>query len=123
MKAATEVVEHRVVLLGISIHAAREGGDKDVRYKDRDMPISIHAAREGGDDFPRICGGDPDISIHAAREGGDHVRPIRRRSSEPFQSTPPVKAATTSTGDYTCGSAISIHAAREGGDAGHDCTI
>ena len=33
----------------ISIHAAREGGDKDVRYKDRDMPISIHAAREGGD--------------------------------------------------------------------------
>ena len=34
------------------------------------------------------------ISIHAAREGGDHVRPIRRPSSDPLPSTPPVKAAT-----------------------------
>ena len=34
---------------GISIHAAREGGDgKALFYYDEDL-ISIHAAREGGD--------------------------------------------------------------------------
>ena len=34
---------------GISIHAAREGGDKQTRNARRPDRISIHAAREGGD--------------------------------------------------------------------------
>ena len=33
----------------ISIHAAREGGDKDIVTNHADKVISIHAAREGGD--------------------------------------------------------------------------
>ena len=80
-----------------------------------------------------------DISIHAAREGGDGFGFCPCRRAERFQSTPPVKAATSS--HITCprysvfqstppvkaatrnirilGAVlfISIHAAREGGDA------
>ena len=39
-------------------------------------PISIHAAREGGDREIRLLGANDEISIHAAREGGD--RAVRR---------------------------------------------
>ena len=35
--------------LGISIHAPREGGDKDHRNNMAELLISIHAPREGGD--------------------------------------------------------------------------
>ena len=56
------------------------------------------------------------ISIHAAREGGDvsllYVLIIHRE----FQSTPPVKAATSGARNHSLRSKISIHAAREGGD-------
>ncbi len=55
----------------ISIHAAREGGDKTKEARKNFVAISIHAAREGGD---HLLGNDiPEelISIHAAREGGD----------------------------------------------------
>ena len=38
-----------LMLLIISIHAAREGGDGGSRHKIWDAYISIHAAREGGD--------------------------------------------------------------------------
>ena len=34
---------------GISIHAAREGGDREREEKETAVRISIHAAREGGD--------------------------------------------------------------------------
>ena len=38
-----------------------------------DSGISIHAAREGGDEKPPYhTNKDAKISIHAAREGGDH---------------------------------------------------
>ena len=77
------------------------------------------------------------ISIHAAREGGD-VTAVGALASPSFQSTPPVKAATSRTSASlasrifqstppvkaathawpACHIAlfISIHAAREGGD-------
>ena len=64
-------------------------------YHFRIYAISIHAAREGGDGYILLCGLGILVSIHAAREGGDarclcsHVRKTE------FQSTPPVKAATT----------------------------
>ena len=91
-----DIVFGVAVALGyISIHAAREGGDRQRTLPNRQsMHISIHAAREGGD---RACQSNKrhyHISIHAAREGGDakhggnHALPL-------FQSTPPVKAATS----------------------------
>ena len=78
--------------------------------------ISIHAAREGGD-----CGKlgrEPLvlISIHAAREGGDAPAWLNASTSITFQSTPPVKAATTRSFMDNKKRSISIHAAREGGD-------
>ena len=57
--------------MGISIHAAREGGDVHASAYTGADRISIHAAREGGDQHDvsqLVCDG---ISIHAAREGGD----------------------------------------------------
>ena len=59
-------------LMGISIHAPREGGDHHVHLMSgRSVQISIHAPREGGD--PTFWNGSHTIliSIHAPREGGD----------------------------------------------------
>ena len=41
------------------------------------------------------------ISIHAAREGGDAAVHRDAESTDGFQSTPPVKAATTIAVDVT----------------------
>ena len=80
--------------------------------------ISIHAAREGGDRVLAFLNAiQAEISIHAAREGGDTKADKAIKIYKIFQSTPPVKAATTFM-SVACGSSfISIHAAREGGDA------
>ena len=57
--------------------------------------ISIHAAREGGDAVNNRNAAYSPISIHAAREGGDEIRFFSNFTSPVFQSTPPVKAATS----------------------------
>ena len=49
VKAATIKLTVDDVDCYISIHAAREGGDRDETLKDYFRQISIHAAREGGD--------------------------------------------------------------------------
>ena len=54
MKAATE---GEIFLRGtrqISIHAAREGGDRTATAAHPQMRISIHAAREGGDGLRKL---------------------------------------------------------------------
>ena len=56
------------------------------------------------------------ISIHAAREGGDSYLRSLDTQTQPFQSTPPVKAATLLDNLQYEMRRISIHAAREGGD-------
>ena len=109
-----------VIRLGISIHAAREGGDSSrVRSTDSYI-ISIHAAREGGDQararLPLLLS----ISIHAAREGGDLLSIFYTLMVKSFQSTPPVKAATIAVYRHMPHMMISIHAAREGGDIFHN---
>ena len=78
--------------------------------------ISIHAAREGGDSDNANKMGTSMISIHAAREGGDTSLHITCPRYSVFQSTPPVKAATTMDMLLQQRVLISIHAAREGGD-------
>ncbi len=72
MKAATGLsicVRYRTC---ISIHAAREGGDRTNHFLHLLIFISIHAAREGGDYESLVSASNYDISIHAAREGGDN---------------------------------------------------
>ena len=120
MKAATQEIYAKSVPSEISIHAAREGGDNRLPFKSvvwkefQSTPpvkaatawtnlvtgianISIHAAREGGD--PRISQvlQGIGISIHAAREGGDAANRRCLWRECRFQSTPPVKAATSSS--------------------------
>ena len=56
------------------------------------------------------------ISIHAPREGGDGQIPLQTQHEIQFQSTPPVRGATTHHGLIHCVRRISIHAPRVGGD-------
>ena len=79
----------------ISIHAPREGGDRDFKSMDKRVVISIHAPREGGD-AAWFC---YFFAVVA------------------FQSTPPVKGATNKFGKLSRIIVISIHAPREGGDS------
>ena len=105
------------LLIDISIHAPREGGDAgQPRYFHLLCVISIHAPREGGDGRkPSASSENPNfnprpprggrqwfglpslprihISIHAPREGGD-----------------------ITGNNFDIGAYISIHAPREGGD-------
>ena len=100
----------------ISIHAPREGGDSNPTQYNYCYVISIHAPREGGD---AVVGGQSllaSISIHAPREGGDGQIPLQTQHEIQFQSTPPVRGATTHHGLIHCVRRISIHAPREGGD-------
>ena len=80
------------------------------------LPISIHAAREGGDEQGAQGKALCKISIHAAREGGDLFAKFQKLLPKIFQSTPPVKAATSFSRLSSSDRMISIHAAREGGD-------
>ena len=54
VKAATNTDKKERLVSDISIHAAREGGDRDCKGVGKIYKISIHAAREGGDGF-RLC--------------------------------------------------------------------
>ena len=71
VKAATSCGVNGADACGISIHAAREGGDVTSKQLPFVKEISIHAAREGGDTHVYIRRMFVRISIHAAREGGD----------------------------------------------------
>ena len=104
------------MVYAISIHAAREGGDRLFRLPRIRLAISIHAAREGGDRDSSRRTISTAISIHAAREGGDKAATHTKWAQIRFQSTPPVKAATARNTEACCKRLISIHAAREGGD-------
>ena len=116
VKAATYYSWRFVPDAGISIHAAREGGDGYIEFIRRKGEISIHAAREGGDN-PALLFVFRSIKfqstppVKAATVLGGHTN-----SPEVFQSTPPVKAATQRHRRRDSPQAISIHAAREGGD-------
>ena len=96
----------------ISIHAAREGGDFAVRWRqpptllfqstppvkaatrsgydtEQSISISIHAAREGGDEVTFVKPCFLEISIHAAREGGDEAALASRKKQRNFNPRRP----------------------------------
>ena len=78
----------------ISIHAPREGGDRDFKNMDKRVVISIHAPREGGDFhqfFPVY------YRFHfnpRPPRGGRLFILILSPTMPPFQSTPPARGAT-----------------------------
>ena len=69
-----------------------------------------------------LNGENAEISIHAPRAGGDEARRLQCCFQALFQSTPPVRGATTHFGDGDFLFEISIHAPRAGGD-GYDGRI
>ncbi len=78
--------------------------------------ISIHAPRVGGDRHLLHDKVHHGISIHAPRVGGDISSSYRTSSTPIFQSTPPVWGATFGTAERALSGKISIHAPRVGGD-------
>ena len=125
--------------VAISIHAPREGSDRNALGNALDPAISIHAPREGSDPPDAVFVRALDISIHAPREGSDTVRrpPSSRtdnfyprsprgerlpmlsqlNAKNTFLSTLPARGATRP--GFAPGAGllvISIHAPREGSD-------
>ena len=60
-----------------------------------DYKISIHAPRAGSDVIWKVSTFQPPISIHAPRAGSDSFPRFRTVPTESFQSTLPVRGATT----------------------------
>ena len=127
-RGATAQLRGQGLLILISIHAPREGGDfcptvvplgapvfqstppaRGATRQDRRhgglVDISIHAPREGGDyrmEYEALEKNE--ISIHAPREGGDDSAIFGLRQMNRFQSTPPARGATAKMHSFTCGS-------------------
>ena len=138
-RGATRRSRHVIsTVVGISIHAPREGGDhrhlrlcgtgghfnprpprggrRPAWHRPPASSISIHAPREGGDSQSILLKAQRGISIHAPREGGDGLTAGAYHVNLAFQSTPPARGATLVISTICTELAISIHAPREGGD-------
>ena len=147
----------------VSIHAPRAGGDSmcwitsssgrgfnprrprgrrppPAAARPPGAPVSIHAPRAGGDVvFTLGSRAAERVSIHAPRAGGDGRPGWARRAVVSFQSTPPARAATSTSPAHSAGrpgfnprpprgrrhaavhetlgvGVVSIHAPRAGGD-------
>ena len=97
MRGATSAGALETTRWLISIHAPREGCDSHIiTPNDYDIDISIHAPREGCDELVdrplEVLDG---ISIHAPREGCDMKKLLILDTISSFQSTHPVRGATT----------------------------
>ncbi len=69
---------------------------------DEHAAISIHAPREGCDPLAETYTFANPISIHAPREGCDITRWRQTMSYKAFQSTHPVRGATSMDGVRPC---------------------
>ena len=116
MKAATVLYRPLVGADVISIHAAREGGDRRTpcRLAVTNRFQSTPPVKAATYSLGCVCTDDLFQStppVKAATDGGSAHQPLTE-----FQSTPPVKAATLPLRAAARAEPISIHAAREGGD-------
>ena len=117
MREATTVGGLPIVHIGVSIHASHAGGDQDGCQNGQRRVVSIHASHAGGDYKANMTTKKQDVSIHASHAGGDSCwlsssssvfgfnprLPCGRRpfpklypiTKTMFQSTPPMREATT----------------------------
>ena len=118
MRGATRICRSDKSYFIISIHAPRAGSDAAARGAQRRPPISIHAPRAGSD---RGMAG-----LSSARLRFQSTLPVRGATSyrthlpfipDLFQSTLPVRGATMYIINYKNGITISIHAPRAGSDS------
>ena len=118
-RGATRWSIQSISIIGISIHAPREGGDhSDAVSLLRQSQISIHAPREGGDRSSSSGHRTRIISIHAPREGGDPSGEKIDGLLQDFNPRPPRGGRPPTIFSPSDRPMISIHAPREGGD--HD---
>ena len=94
VKAATDAIMSYDTAPGISIHAAREGGDEENPFEEEvayafqsTPPVKAATFAADADFLPAPFQSTPPVK--AATTGDNVIVP-----SELFQSTPPVKAAT-----------------------------
>ena len=87
-----------------------------VKYRCRENCVSIHAAREGGDRVRSAIAHAGVVSIHAAREGGDATAPTMVREVVSFNPRRPRGRRPAWRALRPPRLVVSIHAAREGGD-------
>ena len=96
VRGATIVAIDKVAEMTISIHAPRAGcDDLGCVVKIFVVGISIHAPRAGCDDRRTHVSAATLISIHAPRAGCDRGAPYQRCRRARFQSTHPVRGATS----------------------------
>ena len=116
-RGATRWSIQSISIIGISIHAPREGGDhSDAVSLLRQSQISIHAPREGGDRSSSSGHRTRIISIHAPREGGDPSGEKIDGLLQDFNPRPPRGGRPPTIFSPSDRPMISIHAPREGGD-------
>ncbi len=82
------------------------------------QPVSIHAPREGSDRCLRRRGARRRTFQSTPPVRGATTRARLLRQVTLFQSTPPVRGATAFEVGFLSGFAVSIHAPREGSDFG-----
>ena len=116
VRGATYLLAEHDAVMCISIHAPREGCDRIPDRLIHTDAISIHAPREGCDAQTVEIVADSLISIHAPREGCDPCSGMGMLTLLLFQSTHPVRGATTFNIEAWQEQRISIHAPREGCD-------
>ncbi len=108
------------ILLLISIHAPRAGGDCRIRTWPHRPPYFNPRPPCGG--RPVASDLDREIDDFNPRPpcGGRQLCRIADYGRIKFQSTPLVRGATLTCGNMETITGISIHAPRAGGDANHD---
>ena len=102
MRGATSHLFCIALSICISIHAPHAGCDTGRKRKRIDYPISIHAPHAGCDQLCIPAAAVTAISIHAPHAGCDHAQAGHIRFPQKFQSTHPMRGATTSLKNRRC---------------------
>ena len=101
----------------VSIHTPRAGRDLFDLLRRSISVVSIHAPRAGRDPVGMYSERVTMVSIHAPRAGRDCDGAPRRMTQTLFQSTRPVRGATSCQDYLLHPTPVSIHAPRAGRDA------
>ena len=96
MKAATELLSGEIIDIDISIHAAREGGDKSSTHCLLPArPFHSTPPVKAATTMPSISSGNDLFQSTPPVKAATSKLHMYNRVQLSFQSTPPVKAATT----------------------------
>ncbi len=116
VKGATRQPDKRESVNTVSIHAPSEGSDPFYCLRTVQSKVSIHAPSEGSDNFCDLLRFLRRVSIHAPSEGSDLRLLLSMTLLMSFQSTLPVKGATSPSAPSCAVAYVSIHAPSEGSD-------